>query len=444
MKVALLTAQQRGAVPPVLPAALMPPVPPAPLTVLFVHQSGDLYGSDRMLLSTASALQRAGGHAIVLLPSAGPLLQALLSAGVETHVLSDAAVFKLSRAALSPRGLCALVATLPSAWRQWGRCIAGRPVHLVVSNTLAVLAGVPLAWRCGAPHLWHVHEIVEHPRWAARWLPWLVQRFAQRVVCNSQATQRALLAREPALAGRTRVVWNGITDPRQALAASCTATPTTHLAAPALQASFRPQGVPLAVGLVGRINRMKGHRLLLHAACLLRRRGLVDFSIVFVGDPPAGQDHHLHQLQRQAAALSLADRVVITGFMPQTAAAYAALDIVCMPSTEAESFGLVAIEAMAMGLPVVAARIGGLPELVEHGRTGFLHEAGQGQALANALAPLLQSRLLRRCMGQAGRRRWEQCFAAPTMQQQMLTELHLAADRPRSLAQPPQPARLAA
>ncbi len=395
-------------------------LPPATLTVLFVHQSGELYGSDRMLLATTHALQRAGGHAIVFLPSAGPLLQALLERGIECHVLSDTAVIKLTRAGLSVRGLFGLLTAVPRAWRQWGRCIAGRPVHLVVSNTMAVLGGVPLAWRCAAPHLWHVHEIVENPRWAAPVFPWLAQRFAHRVVCNSRATQRSLLWFQPALATRSCVVWNGTPDPRRAAAATASLPP--------LRQAFRPQGLPLAVGLVGRINRMKGHQLLLEAACALRQRGIENFSLVFVGDTPPGQQHHLHQLQQRAAALGLSGRVVFTGFMAQTAAAYAALDIVCMPSTEAESFGLVAIEAMAMSLPVVASCIGGLPELVVHGHTGLLHKAGDAQALADVLTPLLQNPLLRLRMGQAGRKRWEQLFDINAMDRHIVAELQQAAN----------------
>ena len=192
------------------------------------------------------------------------------------------------------------------------------------------------------------------------------------------------------------------------------------LEAPSLRQLFRPHGAQLAVGLVGRINRMKGHHLLLDAAELLWERGLHGFSLVFVGSPPTGQDSVLTQLQTRIAVSPLRDRVVLQGYMEQVAPAYAALDIVCVPSTEAEAFGLVAVEAMAAGRPVVAARIGGLPEVVVDGETGLLHPPGDAKALADRLQELLADPQRRRDLGLAGRARFEREFTVAAMTTRML------------------------
>jgi glycosyltransferase involved in cell wall biosynthesis len=392
------------------------------LTVLFVHQSSDLYGSDRMLLAAATALQQAGGRAIVVLPGNGPLLLALQARGIEVHALTEWSVLKLSRTVMSVRGVGRLLASSTLSLRALDGCVAGRRVDLVVSHTLAVLGGVRWSRHHGVPHLWHVHEIVEHPRWAAQAFPLLLRLFAQRVVCNSAATQRWLLGVQPQLAPRTRVVCNGTEDPQSA---------PGWREARSLHAAFRPEGLPLAVGLVGRINRMKGHAVLLQAAQLLQARGVSNFSLVIIGDAPAGQPEHLQQLQQQIATSGLAARVVVTGFLHHTASAYAALDIVCMPSLEAESFGLVAIEAMAMGLPVVASAVGALPDVVDHETTGLLHRPGDAQDLADALGRLLQEPALRQALGQAGRQRYQRCYAAQGMGRQLVAELSQAARRPK-------------
>jgi glycosyltransferase involved in cell wall biosynthesis len=85
------------------------------------------------------------------------------------------------------------------------------------------------------------------------------------------------------------------------------------------------------------------------------------------------------------------------------------MDMVVMPSLR-ESFGLVALEAMAMNLPVIASRIGGLEEVVEHGRTGLLVAPGDAVVLADAIQRLTEDPGMRKEMGAAGRQRVESRF----------------------------------
>jgi glycosyltransferase involved in cell wall biosynthesis len=396
--------------------------------VLFVHQASDLYGSDRVLLEIAHALRQAGGEPIVVLPEGGPLVAALLARGIETHPVPPAQVGKLVRSALTPAGLWRLLRALPGCLRTLDACVAGRRVDWVHSNTLAVLGGAWWAARRGVRHVWHVHEIVARPCLAAQGLPWLVQAGADSVVCNSHATQRWLVGAAPALGDRTRVIWNGVPDP----------PPHRHndTEMAALRGRFRPTGTRLAVGLVGRINRMKGHEQLLAAAEWLNARGTSDFSIVFVGSPPPGQPQHLQRLRERIARSSVAARVVLQGFMPEPQAAYAALDIVCVPSTEPEAFGLIAVEAMAAGRAVIASRTGGLPEVVVDGQTGYLHARGDPLALAQRLAALLEDGPRRLAFGRAGRQRYEAEFELATMTRQWLDLLSAPAP-----ATPPVPAR---
>jgi glycosyltransferase involved in cell wall biosynthesis len=94
-------------------------------------------------------------------------------------------------------------------------------------------------------------------------------------------------------------------------------------------------------------------------------------------------------------------------------AAYAAADVFCLPSTErAESFGLVLLEAMRAGLPTVASDIpgSGVGYVVRHGETGLLVPPGDVAALAAALRRLADDAPLRRCLGDAGARRWHDEF----------------------------------
>jgi glycosyltransferase involved in cell wall biosynthesis len=97
---------------------------------------------------------------------------------------------------------------------------------------------------------------------------------------------------------------------------------------------------------------------------------------------------------------------------------YRQADIFCAPSIWEEPFGLVAVEAMATGRPCVVADVGGLQDIVVPGETGYIFERGNPQALADALAPLLDDAALRRRMGDAGRRRVEERYTWDSVVQQ--------------------------
>jgi len=127
--------------------------------------------------------------------------------------------------------------------------------------------------------------------------------------------------------------------------------------------------------------------------------------LLLVGDgPDAG-------LVRDAAARhGLADKVRFLGEVDKVESIIAAADVALFPS-ESESFGLAQLEAQACGVPVVASRVGGLPEVVLHDQTGILAEVGDVDAMARAVTRLLTDTKLRRDMGQAGARRARELFS---------------------------------
>ena len=124
--------------------------------------------------------------------------------------------------------------------------------------------------------------------------------------------------------------------------------------------------------------------------------------------------------RRLAAELGLNDKIIFHGYVdPVDLHGFLApLDIFAMPSIVRESFGVAALEASATCLPVVATRVGGVPEVVKDGETGILVERGSVSQLAEALIKLIESPKLRLRMGLAGRAyveetyRWEDNVAS--------------------------------
>jgi colanic acid/amylovoran biosynthesis glycosyltransferase len=168
----------------------------------------------------------------------------------------------------------------------------------------------------------------------------------------------------------------------------------------------RDGGGPVEVLTVGRALPVKGHALLIEAVAALAERG-DGVRLTLVGDGPL-----LGHLQDLAASLGVADRVEFAGAVGQDSVRdfYARADVFAL-SSFAEGLPVVLIEAHAMGLPVVAPAITGIPELVEHGESGLLVVPGRADALADALARVASvGPEGRRAMGRAGRARVESEF----------------------------------
>jgi glycosyltransferase involved in cell wall biosynthesis len=147
-------------------------------------------------------------------------------------------------------------------------------------------------------------------------------------------------------------------------------------------------------GLVDEV--MKGFHVV-HQACALLRQRRHDFELVATGDPPGRVD----------------DFTRFVGWLSQEELPrhLRAADMLVMPTIAQEALGRTAVEAMAVGRPVIASRLGGLPYTVAEGATGLLCEPGDAEDLARKIETLLDDADLRQRLGLAGRRRFEEHYA---------------------------------
>ena len=158
-------------------------------------------------------------------------------------------------------------------------------------------------------------------------------------------------------------------------------------------------GGAMTVLAVGRLVARKGHFLLVEALARLRSAG-VELRVVIVGEGPERQE-----LEALAARLGVTDHLLMPGAVGQDEIAdwFRDADVLCLPSF-AEGVPIVLMEAMASGLPVVASRTMGIPELVEDGVSGLLVTPGRSEEIVDALAAMSDADQ-RRVMGAAGRAR---------------------------------------
>jgi glycosyltransferase involved in cell wall biosynthesis len=121
------------------------------------------------------------------------------------------------------------------------------------------------------------------------------------------------------------------------------------------------------------------------------------------GAPFPGQEQLVDDLQRLARDLGIADRLRLHGFVNDPSAIYPCIDVLVCPSTESESFGLVCVEALSFGRPVIAPREGGPAEIIESGKTGILFEPRSVASLADAIARVVSAPGLARRLAVEGR-----------------------------------------
>jgi glycosyltransferase involved in cell wall biosynthesis len=173
------------------------------------------------------------------------------------------------------------------------------------------------------------------------------------------------------------------------------------------KADLRPElGVPAGapvLGYAGRLNAGKGPQLVLSAFIRLAKN-YPDWHLVMVGKAVGeAEENFFKELQKTIMASGLANRIHLAGYrqdMPQVMRTFDVL--VC--ASAFESFGMVVIEAMAMGCAVVGSASGGIPEIINPGINGELFTPGDSRALADRLQPLLAEPQLRKRLGQKG---WE-------------------------------------
>lgn len=165
------------------------------------------------------------------------------------------------------------------------------------------------------------------------------------------------------------------------------------------------------IGTVGRLVPVKGHALLLEAFRILSQ-SFQNVILILVGDGPLRE-----QLETEAKRLGLDQSVIFSGHQEQSYDFINMMDIFVLPSLH-EGIPMVLLEAFALKRPVIASRVGGIPEVVSHGESGILVNPAKPDELARAIGALIDDQVTAVAFGVAGRARIEADFSASTMANQ--------------------------
>jgi glycosyltransferase involved in cell wall biosynthesis len=348
-----------------------------PSSILFVHQGYELYGSDRTLIQSvhAAACRWPEARITVLLPCDGDLRRALLPIVDDVRV-ADLAVLRRSNVKkLRPRDVAGLIRKVLEARRMM--CA----YDVTYINTVLVMDYILAAGFARRKCIVHVHEI---PTGLAALFFSVLLAFSRAfLIFNSHATQCGF--RLP-FRQRQAVVWNGVALPPELPPAA------SH--------------TKLSLLLIGRFNAWKGQEVLLRAVAQLPAELRARVSVRLVGSVFGDQTHFADALARIIAEQGLSEIVEIFPFAPDPYPHYAWADVVVVPSTKPEPFGLVAVEAMATGRSVIAANDGGLSEIVLDGVTGSFVAPGSIGSLSAAIEGYIGNSARITAEGSAGRERF--------------------------------------
>lgn len=346
-----------------------------PLRIVHLVSSLSVGGMEQFVLRIAAEQHRQGHQTAVIGQLGGPLLEQAADLGLDIFTLDEQGSGKAARIRTAIRHLRWLRPDVVNA-------------HNPSSLSYALLSRLI----CGSRVVLVRHGQANKPVDALKW------RFIDAGVGVSEAAAAVMRADNPASAQRKMsVILNGVT-----------ATPPTRNRNQ-VRAELGIAADAVVGIIVARVDDMKGHNTLIAAMAVLRDAG-TPVTLLIAGDGAERKN-----LEKQARELRLTEaQVRFLGFRKDVPDLLGASDFFTLPSLS-EGLPLSVLEAMASGLPVVATPVGGIPEVVEEGKHGFLIPVNDPAALAQAIGKLSQSASLRIALGEASLRRVQEQFSFAAM-----------------------------
>ncbi len=374
------------------------------MNVLFLDQFSDLGGAQQCLLDLMPAVQRAGWRAHVGLPGNAPLISRLRRMNVTVDPIPCGRFTSGHK-------------TLADAWRfstefrslaaAIDRLAHNTGANLIYVNGPRILPAAAWVARRRWPLLFHCHN---HLSQSAAWLTGLALQWASaRVIACCRFAAQPIASRVPP--SLLHIVDNGVRD---------LASPTR----------LRSSQDGLRIGMLGRISPEKGQAEFLAAAHLLTAalpqvRFLITGEALFSDDAAVTYRRRLDQMTARLP-------VEFMGWRDDTAEFLAGLDLLVVPSIREPGAPRVILEAFSAGVPVIAFPSGGIPEIVDDGKTGFLVSPATPGALAARILDLVRQPHLLDSAARAGREAWSERFNLHRYREQIAAIMSKTASRSRS------------
>jgi glycosyltransferase involved in cell wall biosynthesis len=357
-------------------------------------------GAETITLTLANGLEKFGWKPYLAAPSGGDLQDAADAQGTTFVPCS----FDRMRITSDIR----LLSTYPFAWKRGSDAILNackiHEINLIhVHHPVTCLYAIKASKKLGIPIVLHVHETLPAKPLYTLALKVAV-RYAHAVVSVSKASQK-LSNKVGAKVQHSKVVYNGVD---QKFFSGITRRIPSEVAA---------AGPGPHIGVFAVLEPRKAQHVFLHAATVISP--LIPSARFWIVGPAAvkHKQKYVEQLYKLADHIKLKGKVSFVGYKDDVASWLAAMDVVVQPSVTLEAFGMSLAESLALGTPVVASDVGGMPEVVQDGKSGFIVPAGNTTACALAIMKIAQSAILGKTMGQEGAADVKKRFSPEVFQQ---------------------------
>jgi len=343
-------------------------------------------GSEQSLISLIEGLNRSKFNPFIILPENGLLEKRVRELGVETILLPS--MIKLGEGYRLWKAL-----RISRSVYRIAKLIREKRIQIVHSNSLRACFLVGLAAKITrVPSVAHVRDIHFSP-FSSSAKSSLLNKLCDVFIAVSYSTRDFILKQCPNLQTKIKVIYNGI-DLRK----------LDGLKKVDIRSELKIEKDAPLISNIGIINPVKGHDIVIRAAAMIRKNN-PNLRVLIVGGHLTEKDKLYEiQLRQLTRELDLDNNVIFTGFRNDIYNLIQSTDVVVLASRYQDPLPRTLIEASALRKPIVATRVGGIPEIVENGVSGILVEPNDSQALAKSVIFLLENRERAKEMSQAARR----------------------------------------
>lgn len=368
------------------------------INILFLHSGAELYGADQILINIVTNIDKNKFCPYVVLPNDGPLRKMLEDNEIKVDIIEYPIV---RRKYFNPLGMINYCTEFFKSAKLLKKYIKKNEIHIIHNNTLAVFEGVYLSTVEKIPVVFHLHEMIEHPRILAK----IMYKIAIKGSTTVLGVSKALKEYVESVTNKDSkmiVLHNGILDN--------TAKSETAIS---LRKEFNIPEKAVVFSHIGRINAIKGQKDFIDALKVALEENDNIYGMI-IGDAFSGQEWRVEELLEYIDKQKVSEHVKYVGFRKDMPNIYKTTDVLALSSVQYDSFPTVVLEAMSYSKPIVAYRCGGVVEMVEDDKTGYLVEQGNIAALASKIGCMAKAEGKRFQMGMAGREKYVEEFSIST------------------------------
>lgn len=354
--------------------------------ILLVSHQSDLSGAPISLYLLAKELDKKQFNVFYLTPTLGPIISKLNESKIKTIILDNKE--------LSKNRFIRKIKRLTYSAKIF-KIIKEKKIDLIHVNTILANFGAQAGYKAKIPVIWHLRETLQNPRFNLISKK-KINQISNKVIVASQAIKDIIsqfVSKE-----KIEIVYNGV-DLNQF---------DSNLESK-IKEEFKILPETKLIGIIGSLEENKGVDFFIQAAAKIKQE-IPKIKFLIVGKTLPNQKKYLDFLKNLTKKLGIENDIIFSGARTDITQIIKALDVVVI-SSKFEAFGRTIIEGMAMEKPVIASNCGGIPEIIEDGKSGILFPVGDIDSLATNVVKILQDKNLALKLGKEGKKRVEEKFS---------------------------------